>query len=217
MPRKRKPTPYEVLGVEKGAGAAAIKRAYRKKAKKTHPDTGGSADEFLPVQAAFLLLTDDRRRRHYDETGDDAESPPDNKLNAALEHIAEMLGAILGGDSDPDLSMDDLAEAMRKHMRGEIEKLKTNKKKADRAIKRAEKLQKRFKRKKGSNEIASMLNHHIAAFRNTIVEIDKGIEVSEMVIVLLEDYECPPMTRPTASRPMTGAAAGWTTFSQRWP
>lgn len=54
--RKRKADPYSVLGIKKGATLAEIKAAYRKRAKETHPDKGGSDEAFRKVQEAYEAL-----------------------------------------------------------------------------------------------------------------------------------------------------------------
>lgn len=61
---------YTILGVARDASPAAIKRAYRRLAKKLHPDVsrGSSSEEFQALQAAYETLTDAERRRRYDET-----------------------------------------------------------------------------------------------------------------------------------------------------
>jgi len=46
-------SPYEVLGVDAGASDEELKRAYRRRLRETHPDTGGSAEEFRAVQQAW--------------------------------------------------------------------------------------------------------------------------------------------------------------------
>jgi DnaJ-class molecular chaperone len=62
--------PYEVLGVAKDASADAIKQAYRKLAKRLHPDLNpGNAkieQQFKEVSAAHHLLADPEKRRRYD-------------------------------------------------------------------------------------------------------------------------------------------------------
>jgi len=62
---------YKVLGVAKDAPAADIKKAYRKLARKHHPDAnkGDSAAEekFKEIAEAYDVLSDDKRRREYDE------------------------------------------------------------------------------------------------------------------------------------------------------
>lgn len=59
---------YEVLGVSVSAGADEIRVAYRKRARITHPDLGGSAAEFHAVQVAFDVLSNPRSRTVYDAT-----------------------------------------------------------------------------------------------------------------------------------------------------
>jgi len=50
---------YDVLGLQPGDDATAIRRAYRERVKEAHPDTpGGSAEEFRRVRAAYELLDD---------------------------------------------------------------------------------------------------------------------------------------------------------------
>ena len=62
---------YEVLGVNKGASKDEIKSAYRKLAKKYHPDNKETGDEakFKEVQEAYDILFDDQKRSAYDQFG----------------------------------------------------------------------------------------------------------------------------------------------------
>ncbi|WP_313813582.1 J domain-containing protein [Glutamicibacter sp.] len=52
------PSPYEILGVSPAASMEEIKVAYRKAARATHPDLGGSEDAFKDVQRAYQMLSD---------------------------------------------------------------------------------------------------------------------------------------------------------------
>lgn len=52
------PDPYAVLGIAPDADSGEIARAYRRAARRTHPDMGGSAAEFAVVQAAWEALSD---------------------------------------------------------------------------------------------------------------------------------------------------------------
>ena len=64
---------YEVLGVEKNADDAALKKAYRALAKKYHPDVNpGDAEaekKFKEASEAYAILSDSEKRRQYDQFG----------------------------------------------------------------------------------------------------------------------------------------------------
>lgn len=64
---------YEVLGVERGADDASIKKAYRQLAKKYHPDMNpGDAEaekKFKEASEAYAVLSDPDKRRQYDQFG----------------------------------------------------------------------------------------------------------------------------------------------------
>ena len=64
---------YEVLGVSRDASDADIKKAYRKKAMKYHPDRNGNdkdaEEKFKAVQAAYAVLSDSKKRAAYDQYG----------------------------------------------------------------------------------------------------------------------------------------------------
>jgi DnaJ-class molecular chaperone len=49
--------PYEILGIQSGASETDIKKAYRDLAKKTHPDKGGTEEEFKIINEAYTQIT----------------------------------------------------------------------------------------------------------------------------------------------------------------
>src|SRR2546430_12170454 len=72
--------PYEVLGVQRGASAAAIKSAYRKLAKKHHPDSNKNdpkaAERFSELNSANEILGDEDKRKQFDRGEIDADGKP---------------------------------------------------------------------------------------------------------------------------------------------
>jgi DnaJ-class molecular chaperone len=72
--------PYEVLGVSKGASQEDIKKAYRKLAKKLHPDSNKkdpkAATKFAELNGAYEIVGDDDKRKKFDRGEIDAEGKP---------------------------------------------------------------------------------------------------------------------------------------------
>jgi DnaJ-class molecular chaperone len=72
--------PYDVLGVSKNASAAEVKNAYRRQAKKLHPDANKhdpkAAARFAELNAAYEILGEQDKRRAYDRGEIDSEGKP---------------------------------------------------------------------------------------------------------------------------------------------
>src|SRR6185312_13931750 len=78
--RPRMRDPYEVLGVQRSASAAEIKRAFRKLAKKHHPDANKNdskaAARFSEINSAYEIVGDADKRKAFDRGEIDAEGKP---------------------------------------------------------------------------------------------------------------------------------------------
>src|SRR5580698_9939858 len=98
---------YEILGVTRGADADEVKRAYRKLARKYHPDVSkekNAESKFKEVQEAYEVLRDTDKRAAYDHLGRDYRSgqqfrpPPD--WSQRFGHTGSQRFSDLNGFSD---------------------------------------------------------------------------------------------------------------------
>jgi curved DNA-binding protein len=98
---------YEVLGVARSADADAVKRAYRKLARKYHPDVSkekNAESKFKEVQEAYEVLRDSEKRAAYDQLGRDYRTgqqfrpPPD--WSQRFGHSGSQRFSDLNGFSD---------------------------------------------------------------------------------------------------------------------
>ena len=62
---------YKLLGVEKTATHDEIKKAFRKRALKDHPDKGGDPEVFKELSVAYEALSDAKKRDLYDKYGEE--------------------------------------------------------------------------------------------------------------------------------------------------
>src|SRR6056300_1413358 len=57
---------YDILGVSRTATDQELRKAYKTKSMKHHPDRGGSEDEFKKINEAYTTLKDPQKRQQYD-------------------------------------------------------------------------------------------------------------------------------------------------------
>jgi curved DNA-binding protein len=114
---------YEILGVTRSADADEVKRAYRKLARKYHPDVSkekNAEDKFKEVQEAYEVLRDTEKRAAYDQLGRDFRNgqqfrpPPDwgqrfgqpggqrfSDLNGFSDFFSSLFGGAAGAGHHP--------------------------------------------------------------------------------------------------------------------
>jgi molecular chaperone DnaJ len=103
---------YEVLGVDRGAAADDIKKAYRKLAIKFHPDKNPddptAEDKFKEAAEAYSILSDENKRQRYDQYGHAGVGNGNAGAGAGgfgggftMDDIFSQFGDIFGGGESP--------------------------------------------------------------------------------------------------------------------
>jgi len=177
--------PYEILGVRRDATDDQVKAAYRRRAKATHPDSGGDPDAFSRVRKAYELLQDPVRRKVFDDTGYDVElaDPVDLQALMVIEKLVNQLtlDEREPGTFDPLLRMrTDLSEEMRK--------ARFSKRELERHAQRIEHHLERLEKRPSTDILGSMLRARIKAIAIAISETDAKIKANERACEMIYDY-----------------------------
>ncbi|HOO64455.1 MAG TPA: DnaJ domain-containing protein, partial [Synergistaceae bacterium] len=93
---------YAILGVERGASSEEIRKAYRKLARKYHPDINKSAEaegRYLEINEAYEVLKDPEKRAKYDELGSRWQEGESVNPPPGWEHVSRDGGGFDFGSS----------------------------------------------------------------------------------------------------------------------
>jgi curved DNA-binding protein CbpA len=176
--------PYDVLGVPKDADEAAVKKAFRRKARESHPDrAGGSGERMALVNRAYDVLSDPARRQQYDDTGDTG------PINSVEQEATGLAGAIFGEAIEQD-QVSIVAFAKQK-ARDISDGLKRQRSEALVKIARFERKSNKVRRKtKGApNMVQAAIEQQLTRYRSLVKEADRKLEVTTAAIRLIEDYD----------------------------
>lgn len=176
--------PYAELGLEPGADKETIKRAYRKRAKKAHPDAGGDKEAFQRLALAHEILSDDDRRARYDQTGDTGE---DGGTKKDLNLLTQLVLSCANDMQSPEF--EDLVEIVR----GQIMTISDNlMSKGVEAADKSQKLSaiaKRLRRKGNGENFLSVLIEQQASWAKETAERHRAeVERADRMLKLLEDF-----------------------------
>lgn len=180
---------YETLGVAKNADAADIKRAYRRKSRKVHPDRGGDHNAMIAVNRAYKTLSDPEKRAYYDSTGQDqpSETPLDVKVRAIL---MQLFLSALDQASDQHDVIELMRDQIRKNQADAINKVAELRTKAAVLEQRRKRL-----RYKGTdrNFLLDVLEQQIGAMKEGAARMEtESKAIGDRALELLKDFSYHP-------------------------
>jgi len=118
---------YDLLGVNADASCLEIRKAYKKKSIKHHPDKpNGDEKLFKEIKLAYETLNNADSREHYDSTGTIKGKKPDSSQMAISKILEYANKWLLGGDIDSDL-----VEYIKRNIKNELSSIETNIQKAN--------------------------------------------------------------------------------------
>lgn len=182
-------TLYELLGVEVDATETQIKRAYRKLAKRAHPDKGGDPEKFREITHAYEVLTDPERRKLYNETG----SAPDAKKSGPDPRLATVLGSVIMQAIQQNPHGCNPVDIGRKVLNNRIAHLNGTATGDLEIVRRCRHIAANVtKTTEGDNIIANVLESHATGAETHAKQMKDEAEMLAQVLKLLDDYGWKP-------------------------
>jgi len=173
---------YKALGVDKNASPEQIKRAYRAKARKVHPDKGGDGSEMAEISKAYACLSSPVARLTYDQTG---EGPAlDNCTEKAYALLMQIFLELIRANVDDNLKgrMLHALNQDRDALRTKIQAIKVD-------IRRFEKYRFRFTVSQGVNLWENLIDDQVREETAVIAHIEAEMEVRTKALGILQHYE----------------------------
>jgi curved DNA-binding protein CbpA len=177
--------PYKTLGVPRDADGAAIKSAYRSRAKSAHPDSGGDVEAFARLTTSYELLLDPVRRKIYDDTGYDPQLTDAKDLEGLLLLDGLVNEIIL--DERPPGSFDPVS-AMRRKLTDRIVNARFHILELERHRGRIRNHMDRMGKRPESDVLGRMLTARCDAIADAMTKTETEIKVIEQAYSMLEGY-----------------------------
>lgn len=200
---------YDILGVAKNATKDAIKRAYRKKAKKSHPDrAGGDNAEMSAINQAYAVLSDDKKRAHYDSTGQDKPQPTIEDF--AIQSLAKAFDDMLADEAPAGNVVKIIRRAINKAIGASELELKI----CDAYLKKLDKRATQVKKRADDDGLdlwTKVIADRRQRYRANIEMLKRNVEISKKALELLDQYEGIDTSEASPPRPpdLSSIISGW--------
>ncbi len=175
-------TLYDKLGIDKNASPEDIKSAYRKKAKINHPDKpGGQAEGMAEISRAYSILSDPRKKERYDATGQESETPFEQKFMSLVQQTFNQI------IENQNVDNDDLIYVFKIMLDSAKDSIHKNKQEHFKKLKKFENVRKRIT-STNDNAIVLFLDGQIASYKTAIANMDDEIIFMDKAKEVLESY-----------------------------
>lgn len=171
-PREEEVNPYEELDVPEDASDEEISRAYREKAKETHPDRGGDAKDFARANEAYQMLSCSKRRRHYDKYGEDKKQ--DGNVSEAEKLVIAWCREELLKDPKQNIFT-----KVRARLCSTRDGVKNQVKRAEKGLRKLQDAQKKMERENEGTENREGLGLMLSMIGSEITQLQGKIEAME--------------------------------------
>jgi len=201
---------YNRLGVKKTATKSQIKKAFRKVAKKKHPDKGGNNEEFSSICEAYTILINDTRRGRYDKTGDINLTPEEERIkSAAITKLAEMLNRLFDENDEEKLFYYDIIDFLKDRVKLHRDKINDGIVEVESKKKLPTEIMKRLKCSNKSGDIlASIIEDRIRNINKAVENLKFEVKVCGKMIEILDFYKfMKKVRRPVVNASTTTATS----------
>lgn len=173
---------YDTIGVPPDASAGDIKKAYRKRASKAHPDRGGDGEKMAAVNKAYEVLIDPRRREAYDKLGED------DPIQATQSEAERMVCSIFAAALEKDVpSVLVAARDMLRMHRGQAISAKSA---AEQKRKSMAKRRAKLRTKDGVRNLVHMLiDDALTRLNAEIANCEEQLALNAMAAAIVDGYE----------------------------
>jgi curved DNA-binding protein CbpA len=192
--------PYEILGVPRDADAATIRRAFRKNVRKSHPDGGGSTEDFNTLKSAYDILSDPIRRRRYDETGETIDPSNDPHLAKIIEILSIALDqALMKLNVSGSWRDSEILPAMADILIEGSNETSKQKKSFEFLAEQSKRIKGKFKVTDGDNVIEFAINKRIEICNKQIEQLVEKIDLIDEAMGILKKTSVEKIMEITAS------------------
>lgn len=189
--------PYEILGVDVDATLEDIRKAYKSKAKKCHPDIAKDDGEaFKELVWAYDLLSNDNARAHYDQFGQDPNSSEAERTRSIMNSLCKIFDDISVNLSPEQLERYDLIGIMANAIKKKISDIENLVKDLEEARSRFDKLREviesRMERKNKSktpNFFLETLKKRISNIDSDLKSQDFMMDIAKGMLETVEEYD----------------------------